>query len=127
MPSPAIDNRQRTFLCRGSPARGMTTGASAARLQTSRTAAHLLRRHVSQSPTTTEALMKAQTSTLTLHHFFGGRHRTLQLRPCCCAAARSRQPLRNDGSPAAKGAARSCGSTASGELRLAPALGARAG
>jgi hypothetical protein len=97
MPSLAIDNPRGTFLCRGSPARGMATDASVARLQTSRTAAHLRRRHAGQSLTTTDAPTRARTPTLTLHHFFGGRLKTLPLRPCCCAVARSLQPLRSDG------------------------------
>jgi hypothetical protein len=83
--------------CVGGPARGMATDASVARLQTSRTAAHLRRRHAGQSLTTTDAPTRARTPTLTLHHFFGGRLKTLPLRPCCCAVARSLQPLRSDG------------------------------
>jgi hypothetical protein len=35
MPSPAIDDLHRTFLCRRSPARGTATNASAVRLPTS--------------------------------------------------------------------------------------------
>jgi hypothetical protein len=57
MSRPVIGNRRRTFLCRGSPARGTPTGASAARLWTSCMAAHLRRRHVGQCPTTTDAPM----------------------------------------------------------------------
>jgi hypothetical protein len=100
MPSPAIDNRRRMFLCRGCPAREMATRASTARLQTSRTAVLLRRRHVGQSPTTTDAPMEVRTLTrtlkLTLRHFSGRRLRTLPLRPCCCAAARSPRPSRSD-------------------------------
>jgi hypothetical protein len=53
--------------------------------------------------TTTDTPMRARTSTptptptLTLRHFSGGRLRTLPLRPCCCAAARSPRPPRSDG------------------------------
>jgi hypothetical protein len=57
MPSLAIGNRHRTFLCTGRPARGTATGTSAARLWTSRMAGHLCRRHVDQCPTTTDAPM----------------------------------------------------------------------
>jgi hypothetical protein len=75
----------------GEPPRGMATGASTARLQTSRMTAHLRRRHVGQSSTTTDAPMEARmstrTPTLTLRHFSGGRLKTLPLRTCYCAAA----------------------------------------
>jgi hypothetical protein len=144
MPSPAIDNlhraclcrgkpkkgttidaRRRMFLCRGSPVRAMATGASADRLQTSHC------RCVCRSPTTSDAPPEARTSTrmpkLTLRHFSAGRLRTLPLGPCCCVAARSLNLRAATGAPTAEGAVRSCGRTANGELRLAPALGARAG
>jgi hypothetical protein len=50
----------------------------------------------------------------------------------CCGHADARLPGARDlrgatSAPAAEGAARSCGGTASRELRLTPALGARAG
>jgi hypothetical protein len=44
--SPTIDARRRMFLCRESPARGTTTGASAVRLPISPTVAHLRHRRV---------------------------------------------------------------------------------
>jgi hypothetical protein len=59
MPSPATGGLRSTFLCRSSLVRGTTTGASAVRLQISRTAAHLRRRHASQCATTTDAPTKA--------------------------------------------------------------------
>jgi hypothetical protein len=96
-PSLATDNSRSTFLCRGSPARGMATGASAARLQTSRTTAHPHRRRVGQSLTTTDAPTRARTPTLTLHHFSGGRLRILPPQPCCCVAAWSLPPPTSDG------------------------------
>jgi hypothetical protein len=99
-PSLAIDARRRMFLCRGCPARGTTTGASAVWLPISRTAAHLCCRHADRRATTTNAPTKAWTSTLTptltLCHFSGGRPRTSPLWPCCYAAARSLQPPRSD-------------------------------
>jgi hypothetical protein len=97
MPSPAINAQCRMFLCRGSPTRGMTTGTRAVRLPTSRAAAHQRRRHADRRATTTDALTRARTPMLTLHHFSRGRLRTLPPPPCCCAAARSLQPPRSDG------------------------------
>jgi hypothetical protein len=96
-----IDARRRTILCRGSPARGTATDASAVRLSISRTATHLRHRHTGRRSTTTDAPTEARTSTptpmLTPCHSSDGRLRTSPLRPCCCAAARSLQPLRSDG------------------------------
>jgi hypothetical protein len=85
------------FLCRGSPTRGMTTGTRAVRLPTSRAATHQRHRHADRRATTTDALTRARTPMLTLHHFSRGRLRTLPPPPCCCAAARSLQPPRSDG------------------------------
>jgi hypothetical protein len=56
-----IDAQRRTFLYRGSPTRGMATGVSTVRLQTSRTAAHLRHWHAGRSLTTTDAPMVART------------------------------------------------------------------
>jgi hypothetical protein len=95
----AIDNLRRKFLCRGSPVRGLATGATAARLRTNRMAVHLHGRRVGRSPTTTNVPTQAPTSmrtlTLTLRHSFGGRLKTSPLQPCCYMAAQSLQPPRN--------------------------------
>jgi hypothetical protein len=63
-----------------------------------RAAVHLRHRRARRSPTTIDAPTKARTPTPTVthHRFSGGRPRTLPLRPCCCAAARSLQPPRSD-------------------------------
>jgi hypothetical protein len=94
------DAPHRTFLCRGSPARGTATGASAVRLSISRTVVHLRRRHAGQRATTTDAPTKVQMSTPTLtltpRHSSGECPTTSPLRPYCCAAARSLQPPRSD-------------------------------
>jgi hypothetical protein len=80
--------------------RGMATSASAVRLPTSRTATHQHHRHAGRHTTTTDAPMRARTSTptpmLTLRRSSGGCHRTLPLRPCCCAAAQRWRPPRSD-------------------------------
>jgi hypothetical protein len=72
--------------------RGTSTGASAVRLPTSRTAAHQRHRHAGRHATTTDAPTRAQmstrTPTLTPRRSSGGHHKTLQVQPCCCAAAR---------------------------------------
>jgi hypothetical protein len=94
------DAQRRTFLCRGSPVRARTTGASTIRLPISRTAAHLRHRHAGWCVTTTDVPTKVRMSMLTLmlttRHSYGGRPKTSLLRSCCCAAARSLQPLRSD-------------------------------
>jgi hypothetical protein len=100
MPSLAINNLHRMFACMGNPERGMVTGASAALLGTSRTAVHLRHRRAGQSSTTIDVPTQERTSmrkpTLTLHHSSGECPKTLPLQPCYCAAARSRQPLRDE-------------------------------
>jgi hypothetical protein len=94
----AIDARRRTFLCRASPARGMATDVSTDRLQISRAAAHLRHQRAHRSPTTISAPTQVRTPTpmLTHRHSSSGHPRTLLLRPCCCSATRSLQPLRRD-------------------------------
>jgi hypothetical protein len=88
----------------GNTTSGMATGASAVRVQTSRTAAHLRRRHAGRSLTTTDTPMVAQTPMrmLTHHHFFCGRPKTLPLQPCCCTTAWSPRPPRSASAPAAE-------------------------
>jgi hypothetical protein len=55
MPIPTTDEVRRLFLCRSSPTRGTTTGASAVRLPISRTTAHLRHRHEGRCAMTTNA------------------------------------------------------------------------
>jgi hypothetical protein len=122
----AIDAQYKTFLCRVSPTGRTTTGVSTGRLQTSHVVVHLRHPRARRSPTTIDAPMKAQMPTPMLHHSSGGHPRTWPRRPCCCAAVRSPQPPWS-GTCGSEGTARGCGSSASGKLRLAPALKARAG
>jgi hypothetical protein len=44
----------------------------------------------------TQARTSMRKPTLTLHHSSGECPKTLPLQPCYCAAARSRQPLRDE-------------------------------
>jgi hypothetical protein len=87
------------FLCRESPASGTTRGASTVRLAISRTATHQCRQRATTTNTPTRERTSTPTPTpmLTLRHFSSRRLRTLPLRPCCCAAARSPRPPRSDG------------------------------
>jgi hypothetical protein len=65
MPSLATGDLHKTSSCRRSPVRGTVTGVSAVQLPGSRTAAHQLHRHTGRHATTTDAPMRARTSTLT--------------------------------------------------------------
>jgi hypothetical protein len=92
-----------TSPCRSSPAKETASGASAARLPSCREHAHQRHRLGEERRTTTDAPMRAltltptPTLTLTPCRSSGGRFRTLQRQPCCCAAVRRRQPSRSDG------------------------------
>jgi hypothetical protein len=79
--------------------RGTTTDVSAVQRSGSRTAAHRHHRHAGRHATTTDAPMRARTSTPMPTpmpcHSSGGCRRTLPLRPCYCAAARRQGPPRS--------------------------------
>jgi hypothetical protein len=81
-----------------SPATRTATGENADRLQASRMAVHQHHLRAHRSPTTTSKPMKTRTSTPVPTHrrFSGGRPRTRLPQPCCCTAARNRQPRRSD-------------------------------
>jgi hypothetical protein len=109
--------------------RGTTTGMSAVRLPSSRTAAHQRHRHAARHVTTIDAPTRARTPTPTL------RSAALSAgiaEPCRYSHAAARLPggggLRGVMStPTTEGVARGGGGATSGELGLMPVFGMRAG
>jgi hypothetical protein len=84
---------------REQPVEGTASGASAARLLTSRGFAHQRHQHRGQHATTTDTptrvLTSVRTPTLTPRRSSGGRRRILPQQPCCCATVRRRSPRSN--------------------------------
>jgi hypothetical protein len=95
-PSHVSGNRHRTFLCRVSPARRMTTGVSAGRRQTSHVVVHPRTPTRASEPDNNRHANEGVNAHATHHHSSGGRPRTWPRQPCCCAAVRSPQPPRSD-------------------------------
>jgi hypothetical protein len=97
----ATDNPHRTSSCRSSPVKAIASGASAARLPSSRGPAHqryrLWGERATRTDVPTRALTSMPTPTLMPCRSSGGHRRSSPLQPCCCAAIRRQQPLRRDG------------------------------